>query len=127
MYRNGLTPQWNRGNVMMGPAFDRFLSRAFDVPVWGTDTDVQEFDDHAEIVMDVPGVKPEQIEITAEHRVLNIKVEREGHEAYTRQYTIGSKYDVNQANARLELGVLTVTLPKLPEAKARTIPISTAA
>ncbi len=126
MYRNGMTPLWNRGNVMVSPALDRFFTRAFDAPAWGADANVREFDDHAEIVMDVPGVKPEQIQVTAENRTLTIKVEREGAEASTREFAIGSKYDVTQAKAHLALGVLTLTLPKLAEAQARTIPVSAA-
>ncbi len=124
MYRNGM--MWNRGNVMVSPALDRFLTRAFDVPAWGFDANVREFDDHAEIVMDVPGVKPEQIQVTAENRTLTVKVARDGRDASSRDFAIGSKYDVTQAKANLALGVLTVVLPKLAEAQARTIPVSAA-
>ncbi len=126
MYRNGQQPLWNRGNVMVSPALDRFITRAFEFPAWGSDANVRELDDHAEIVLDVPGVKPEQIQITAENRTLTLKVARDGHPALSREFAIGSKYDVTQAKAKLELGVLTLTLPKLAEAQARTIPVTAA-
>lgn len=105
------------------PAIDRFFARAFDVPVWSGGADVQELADRAEITLDVPGVKPEQINVSAEHRTLTVKVEREGRPAYVRQYTIGTKYDLSQVQAKLELGVLTLTLPKAPEAQPRNVPV----
>ena len=125
MHRNSRTP-WGRTDLMVEPALDRFFARAFDIPVWSGGADVRELADHAEIVVDVPGVKPEQLHVSAEHRTLTVKIERAGHAPSTRQYTIGTKYDLGQVQAKLELGVLTLTLPKAAEAQARTVPITVA-
>ncbi len=125
MVRTTMTPM-RQGGFNFEPALDRFFARAFDVPVWSGGADVQEMDDHAVITLDVPGVKPEQVSVNAEHRTLTVKVEREGRGAFTRHYTIGSKYDLAGVTAKLELGVLTLTLPKAAEAVARQIPISIA-
>jgi HSP20 family protein len=122
--RNGWNG-WNN-NITFEPALDRFFARAFDVPVWSGGADVQEMTDRAVITVDVPGVKPEQITVSAEHRTLTVKVEREGRQPSVRQYTIGTKYDLTQVQARLELGVLTLTLPKAAEAQARTVPVTVA-
>ncbi|MCA9768814.1 MAG: Hsp20 family protein [Gemmatimonadetes bacterium] len=54
---------------------------------------------------------------------MTVKVEREGKGTFTRQYTIGGKYDLAQVQANLELGILTLTLPKAAEAQPRTIPV----
>ena len=51
-------------------------------------------------------------------------MERDGRGSFSRQYTIGAKYDINQVQARLELGVLTLTLPKAAEAQPRQVPIT---
>jgi HSP20 family protein len=117
---------WTNGQLPIEPAIDRFFARAFDVPVWSGGADVQELADRAEIALDVPGVKPEQISVSAEHRTLTVKVEREGRAPYVRQYTIGTKYDLGGVQARLELGVLKLSLPKAAEAQPRTVPVTVA-
>ncbi|MGH7582052.1 MAG: Hsp20/alpha crystallin family protein [Gemmatimonadales bacterium] len=124
--RNGWNTAWPGTELTLEPAIDRFFARAFDVPVWSGGADVQELDDRAVITLDVPGVKPDQIVVTAEHRTLTVKVEREGRQPHVRQYTIGTKYDIGQVSAKLELGVLTLTVPKAAEAQARTVPIMAA-
>jgi HSP20 family protein len=115
---------WPDTQNMIEPAIDRFIARAFDVPVWSGGADVQELTDRAQIMVDVPGVKPEQITVSAEHRTLTVKVERDGRAPYVRQYTIGTKYDLGQVHAKLELGVLTLTLPKAADAQVRNVPVT---
>jgi HSP20 family protein len=123
MVRNAMTPWTGRGGVGFEPTIDRMIARALDVPVWSGGADVVEHDDRAEVSLDVPGVKPEQVSVQAEGRTLTVKVEREGRGSFSRQYTIGPKYDISQVQARLELGVLTLTLPKAAEAQPRQVPI----
>lgn len=126
MYRNrNAWSNWSDA-ASLEPAIDRFIARAFDVPVWSGGADVQEHADNAVITIDVPGVKPEQIHVSVEHRTVTVKLEREGRQPYTRQYTIGSKYDLNQLVAKLELGVLTLTLPRSAEAQRRDVPVAVA-
>lgn len=117
---------WPNHQFAVEPAIDRFFARAFDVPVWSGGADVQELTDRAQITVDVPGVKPEQLTVSAEHRTLTVKVEREGRAPLVRQYTIGTKYDLSQVQAKLELGVLTLTLPKAAEAQVRSVPVTVA-
>jgi HSP20 family molecular chaperone IbpA len=117
---------WPNNQFTVEPAIDRFFARAFDVPVWSGGADVQELADRAQITLDVPGVKPEQITVSAEHRTLTVKVEREDRAPYVRQYTIGTKFDLTQVQAKLELGVLTLTLPKAAEAQPRNVPVMVA-
>jgi len=74
----------------------------------------------------VPGVKPEEINVSAEHRTLTVTVSRDGRAPFVRQYTIGTKYDLSQVVAKLELGVLTLTLPKAADAQVRTVPVMVA-
>lgn len=125
MHRNNWSNWAERGQTIE-PAIDRFIARAFDVPVWSGGADVQELIDRAEITVDVPGVKPEQINVSAEHRTLTVTVERDGRQPFVRQYTIGTKYDIAQVQAKLELGVLKLTLPKAAEALVRNVPVTVA-
>ncbi len=122
MVRDMMMPV-RRNGFAIEPTIDRFFARAFDVPVWSAGADVQELEDRAVITMELPGVRPEQLSVSAEHRTLTVKVEREGQGTSTRQYTIGTKYDLTGVEAKLEYGVLTLTLPKAPEAQARQVAI----
>ena len=114
-----------RNGLGLAPEMSRWIDRALDVPA-GMQGEIQEQDDNAVITVDVPGVKPEQITITAEDRVLHVRAERDGRSAIARQYTIGPKYDLGQVQAHLALGVLTLTLPKAAEAKPRQIAVTVA-
>ncbi len=123
MMRNSLIPLGRNGN-WMEPTFDRLLATAFDVPVLEATAGIQEFEDRAEIVVDVPGVRPEQLAVKVENRTVTISAERDGRTTMRRSYTIGSRYDLSAASARLELGVLTISLPKSAEAQPREIAIA---
>ena len=112
-----------RNGFGMAPEMTRWLDRALETTVW-THGEVVEKDEHAVISIDLPGVKPEQITVTAEDRVLQVKGERDGRPAIVRHYTIGPKFDLGQVQAHLALGVLTLTLPKAAEAKPRQIAIT---
>lgn len=124
MVRNAIAPWGARNGIGFEPTIDRFVARALDVPIWSAQADVVELDDRVEVSLDVPGVKPEQITVSAEGRTLKVEVAREGRGSFSRQYTIGSKYDISQVQARLDLGVLTLTLPKAPEAQPRQVPVT---
>ncbi len=122
MVRNALTP-FTRNGFGIEPTLDRFLGRSLEMPVFGDGTEVRELEDRAEIRIDVPGVKPEQLTVSAEHRMLTVKVERDERGAFTRQFTVGPTYDLSNVQARLEYGVLTLALPKAAEAQPRSIQV----
>src|SRR5690606_39447812 len=95
MVCNAVTP-WTRN---VEPAIDRFFARAMDVPVWSAGADVEELEDRAVIRLEVPGVRPEQVGVSVEHRTLTVKVEREGKGTFTRQYTIGGDRKSTRLNS----------------------------
>lgn len=122
MVRTALTP-FTRNGLEIEPALDRFLGRTLDLPFLGDGTEVQELEDRAEVRIEVPGVKPEQLSVNVEHRTLTVKVEREGRGSFTRQFAVGPTYDLGKIDAHLEYGVLTLTLPKAAEAQPRAIEV----
>jgi HSP20 family molecular chaperone IbpA len=124
MLQNRMMIPFVRNGRLAEPSIDQWFSRTFDTPSWLHRGEINELDDRAEVRLEVPGVKPEQIQVTAEHRTLTVRVQREGHEEQVRQYTVSPQYDLGQVQARLELGVLTLSLPKAPEAKARQVPVA---
>jgi HSP20 family protein len=123
MVANRIMP-FARNGFRFEPVVDQWMDRAFGFPGWTARSEVAELEDRAEIRLEVPGIKPEQIQVSAEHRVITVRIAREGQEELTRQYTVGPQYDLTQVQARLELGVLTLMLPKAPEAQPRQIAVT---
>ena len=87
--------------------------------------------------LDLPGVKPESIEVTVEKNVLTVKAERtwktEGLETivcerpvgtFTRQLFLADGLDTEKISASYENGVLWLTLPVAERAKARHIQVN---
>lgn len=88
----------------------------------------------------VPGIDPANVDISVEDDVLSIKgefhqAEETNEDSYLRrELRFGSfqrtlrlppTVDAERAHAKFEHGVLTLTLPKKPEARARSIKITT--
>jgi HSP20 family protein len=103
--------------------------------------DLYEEDDAVHVEAQLPGVKPEDVDITIQGNALSIHAERhERHERregryYRRESSFGSFYrsvalpttvDPQGAEARFEDGVLKVALPKSEEARPRRIMVSSA-
>jgi HSP20 family protein len=91
--------------------------------------------------MDLPGVKPDDIELTVERNVLTVRVERPDVEAddvealvrerphgtFTRQLHLGDNLDTDKLEAEYDAGVLSIRIPVAEEAKPRRIQIGGAA
>ncbi len=100
--------------------------------------DVYETEDSLVVQSSIPGVKPEDVDITITGNTLSIsgesKEEKEVKEenylrrerrygAFSRSVTLPEGVNADQAEADFEDGVLTLTIPKAPEAKPKTIKI----
>jgi HSP20 family protein len=100
-------------------------------------TDIFETDDALMVVMELPGVEKQAIDVNVENDVLRVDAridftKYEGLEPLYTEYNIGhfarsfslsSKIDRQQISAQLEDGVLTLTLKKATEAQPRRIAI----
>jgi HSP20 family protein len=102
--------------------------------------DVEEQGDDYVVTAPIPGIKPENVEISVMGDTLRIRAERqekrqeegEGkrwlmreqrYGAFERLVTLPSPVKADQANAEFQDGILTITLPKAEEAKERRIPV----
>jgi len=90
--------------------------------------DVAESDRAYTVKLDMPGVAKEDVKVSIEGRQVNVQAQsekaderREGERvvyrersitAYARSFTLAAEVDQTEAQARLENGVLTLTLPK---------------
>ena len=97
--------------------------------------DIYETQNALSVILEMPGVEKNNVEIRVEDDVLNVKGQLDlskyqgllplyteynvGH--YARSFQLSSKIDQNKISAELKDGVLFLTLPKVDEAKPRTI------
>lgn len=98
--------------------------------------DVYEHDDTIVVEAELPGFKREEIDVTLEQGVLTITAERKPQESvghahlnerrYTRvarSFRLGTAVNEQKVDAKLEDGVLRLTLPKREELKPRRIEV----
>lgn len=118
---------------VMGAAFGAATnSRTFDPAV-----DVRTNDTEVWLAWDMPGVKQEDLEITLADHVLTVKGTRRfeskdnervmlgrAYGSFTCSYTLPDSLDEQQLTAELADGVLSVRIPRLPQAQPRKIEIS---
>jgi HSP20 family protein len=101
-------------------------------------TDVFETEGGLTLVMEMPGVGRENLDVSLEDGVLRVEGRLDfsgyagmepvyteynvGH--YARSFSLSDKIDQDNIDARLEDGVLTLTLPRSPAARPRRIEIT---
>jgi HSP20 family protein len=99
--------------------------------------DIYETNDALNVVLEMPGVDKNSVDIRVEDGVLKIEGRLDfskyqglqplyteynvGH--YSRSFRLSSKIDQNKIAAELNDGVLSLVLPKVEEAKPRTIQV----
>jgi len=104
--------------------------------------DISETEDNYVVNASLPGVKPEDVQITVHGDTLTIRGESKAEEekkgqtwhlrerrfgSFQRAVTLASPINSDQAQAQFDHGVLTLTLPKSEQAKPRQIKIGGAA
>ena len=119
-------------NGVAGTAFGTAATKRAYSPA----IDVRATADEIVFVCDVPGLKHDDLEVTVESGTLTIKGHRryEGGEkdqvwlgrsygAFERSFTLPDLVDADDMTADLAEGVLTIRVPKKPQAKPRRIQI----
>jgi HSP20 family protein len=118
---------------VMGSAF----GYATKATVFTPSVDVIAKDHELVFQLDVPGVKPENLEVTLEKRVLSVKGSRKyeagpdeqqmllgrAYGEFSLRYTLPETADGAQLAAHLADGVLTLRVPRHPKAQPRKIQI----
>jgi len=145
-----------RPNTMMSwPGFrdleDRINRMFGDYPhgeiantgAWMPAVDVNETDDAYELKADLPGLKPEDIDLSVTGDVVTLKGQRAAEEwtqdegpqgyrrierssgSFQRAFRVPEGVDANKVQAQFENGVLHVTLPKSEATRPKQIAVST--
>jgi len=117
---------------------DLFTFEPPHTPPWGRGVDVKfdvsETDDAIQIAAELPGIEEKDIDLTYSDGVLTVRGEKKAEsETKERDYVVSERrygsfarsmrlpdtIDAAKIKAKFDKGVLTVTLPKLAEAKAK--------
>ena len=90
--------------------------------------DISEEEDTVIIKIASPGYKKEELELSLQHNILNIKgqkkeVEGKEKQAFERQVKLSDELDSEKAISNYEDGILTISIPKKEETKAKNLPI----
>jgi HSP20 family protein len=96
-------------------SFDRFLEQALTTPAATNNAcraEVKTDDAGWTLLLDVPGVTKEQLTIGIEGQVVRIETLAEAPRAYKQAYELPQDIDAATSVAKLENGVLTLSLTK---------------
>ncbi len=106
---------------------------------WFPPCDVFEDAEKLKIVMEIPGVKSEDVKLSLENNTLTIRGEKRqeaeeksdrvhryerSYGSFERSFVLPSTVDADRIEARCDNGVLTIELPKAERARPREIPVS---
>ncbi|HET7482160.1 MAG TPA: Hsp20/alpha crystallin family protein [Actinomycetota bacterium] len=122
--------------------FNRFFGGSETMPAWtggySVPTDVFHMDDRLVIQMDLPGVNPDEVEVTVQENTLlingkrsfpfdakDVRFVRRGvfYGDFTQRVSLGKGLDVENINASYDNGVLTLTVPYSAEVQPKKISI----
>lgn len=105
---------------------------------WMPATDIRETSDSYEVVAELPGMTKDEVDITLENNVLTLSGERRferekerdnfhrlerSYGTFARSFTLPRNVDSDKVDAKFDDGVLTLTIPKVAEARPRKIAI----
>ena len=103
--------------------FERFLNDSF-FNAAQAGVKVEQNDDAWTVTLDVPGVTREQLAIDVDGTVVRVQTAKEAARQYRAAYELPAEIDAEATSARLENGVLTLTLAKKkPVVTARQIEV----
>ncbi len=148
----GLGPTFHSLRREMDRLFDDFdgwlpssaFHRSFFTPsLYAPAVDIAEKKDSFEITAEVPGLEEKDIEVKLsnggisirgekksdrEEKTKNYRLSERSYGSFDRYFTLPSGIDAGKISASFKNGVLTVTMPKTPEAQKseKTIPVRSA-
>lgn len=106
---------------------------------WSPSVDIYEGENQIVLEAELPGMKRDDFELSIENSVITLKGERHfekkderdnyhrverAYGSFTRSFNLPRTVSTDDIKAEFQNGVLTVTLPKREEAKARKIEVS---
>ena len=105
---------------------------------WYPACDVLEDKESVKIVVELPGLTPEDVKLSLENNVLSIQGEKKqqaeertervhryerSYGSFERSFALPTSVDSDKVSANFQNGILTVTVPKAERARPREIPV----
>jgi HSP20 family protein len=138
------SPEFRTLQSQMNRLFEPFLGRTFDDQElasgsWVPPVDVVEEKDAILVSAELPGLRPEDVEIQYENGVLLLRGQRtfqqessertyhrveRAYGTFVRSFTLPRSADPDKITASFQNGLLEVRVPKREEAKPKMIPIN---
>jgi len=117
-----------------------FMAATAPLSAWVPAMEVSETTEAMILTAELPGIEEKNLKVTIENNVLTIAGEKEQaindippaknfylaerfYGAFQRALSLPRTVDVEHVKAEFEKGVLTITLPKVPQAKGRVIEV----
>ena len=132
----------HRFDNLFGQAFGDFFdargSEEVSNRAWLPAVDVKETDEALTLYVELPGIKPEEVDVTVEDRTLTLRGERKfekdvdrenyhrierAYGTFTRTFTLPANVKTDAIQATFADGVLTIALPRAEESKPRKVAI----
>jgi len=125
---------------LMGRFFGEENGNGHAIKTWTPQVDVEETEKEILVKVDLPGIDPKGIEISIENGILTIRGERKEEKeekkknyhrierftgTFCRQLSMPTGVDAEKVTATNANGVITVSIPKKPEAQPKRIAITT--
>ncbi len=125
-------------NLDRNPDYNQLDDASVATANWSPSVDIREDEKAFTLLADIPGVNPDNIDISMEKGVLTIKGERQSvavEEAenyrrvervsgqFHRRFTLPDSADADKIVAKSKHGVLTITIPKQDVAVSRRIEV----
>jgi HSP20 family protein len=132
----GVSSLQNQINRLFSEAFDR--SEEGSLTPWAPAVDIYETEQELVVKADLPGVKPEDLDIRVENNVLTIRGERKfekkvsedkylrverAYGSFSRSFSLASTVNAEAIKADYKDGVLALSIPKREEAKPKQIKV----
>ncbi len=132
---NNLLPVSRMLNAALNGELDPWLENDPDVQ-WTPRADIFEGETEYKIIMDLPGVSSDEVELNLDKQTLwvttkteneipegfkTLRRERPGRATFSRSFKLGSGIEQDKVQAKLDMGVLMITLPKSEQSLPRRI------
>ena len=124
-------------NRLFNERFDR-SSEEGSLATWAPAVDIHETEHELVVKADLPGVKPEELDVRVENNILTIRGERKfekkvnednylrverSYGSFSRSFSLANTVNTEAIKADYSDGVLTLSIPKREEAKAKQIKV----
>lgn len=130
--------QLNRELSKVDASYDNEDEANIATANWAPSVDITEDNNCFKLLADIPGVNPDDIEVSMDNGVLTVKGERKTEEktekenfrrverqygVFYRRFTLPETANADKIEAHSENGVLKITIPKQEVAQARRIDV----